>query len=158
MPVSVLFVCLGNICRSPMAEAVFQQMVDDAGLSEQIRVDSAGTGSWHTGEAPHRGTQRVLREHNIAYDGRARQVAVADFDTFDYLIAMDRSNLRNITDQIEAHGGTDAHVGLLLDFASGADVDEVPDPYYDGRFEYVYQLVTDAAEGLLAHIREQHNL
>lgn len=156
--VGVLFVCLGNICRSPMADAVFQDMVKKAGLSDQIRVDSAGTGGWHTGEQAHRGTRKVLRDNQIPYDGRARQLSRLDFDDFDYLLAMDRSNLNNIRRMMD---DTDAEIRLFLSYANQAgltDVEEVPDPYYDNRFEYVYDLVQKGCQALLDHIREQHNL
>ncbi len=156
MPVRVLMVCLGNICRSPMAEAVFQHMVDEAGLSDAITIDSAGTGSWHVGEKAHNGTRNILRKHNIPYDGRARQVTHADFDQFDYLLAMDGSNLSNL--QRMQPDDNDAVITRLLDFAPDDGPRDVPDPYYDGRFEEVYQLVTAGAAGLLAHIRAEHDL
>ena len=155
--VRVLFVCLGNICRSPMADAVFQHLVEEVGLSAEIRVDSAGTGSWHVGEQAHRGTRRVLAQHGISYNGRARQVAPGDLAQFDYVLAMDYDNLSTL--QAMARGRSDVgHIGLFMDYAPGAGTREVPDPYYDNRFEEVYNLVRQAAEGLLHHIREAHNL
>jgi protein-tyrosine phosphatase len=156
--ISVLFVCLGNICRSPMAEAVFQNLVEQHDLTGQISVDSAGTGGWHVGETAHQGTLNILRQNGIAYNGRARQFKSADLDSFDYVLAMDRSNLRNIR---RMTGSTDAEVKLFLHYAQRAgtvSVDEVPDPYYDGRFEYVYELVQRGSEALLNHIRSQHGL
>ncbi|GAB4477944.1 MAG: low molecular weight protein-tyrosine-phosphatase [Anaerolineae bacterium] len=154
MTVRVVFVCLGNICRSPMAEGVFRHLVKEAGLQDRIEVDSCGTGGWHVGEAPHRGTQLILRQHGIDYQHRARQISRRDLREASYLIAMDMENL----EAIRRLGPTDAEVGLLLDYAEGLTVREVPDPYYDGRFEEVYRLVEAGARGLLKHIREQERL
>jgi protein-tyrosine phosphatase len=150
----VTFVCLGNICRSPMAEGVFRHLVEQAGLADQIAVDSCGTGSWHIGERPHRGTQKVLKKHGIDYDGRARQLAPADFAHADYLIAMDSDNLRVLRQRSPAN----AEVGLLLDYAGGVRERDVPDPYYSGGFGYVYELVEAGCRGLLAHIRQQEGI
>lgn len=152
--VRVLFLCLGNICRSPMAEAVFQKMVDEAGLSEEISVDSAGTGSWHVGEMAHRGTRRVLRQHGIEYKGRARQISDADADSETYIIAMSESNV----DAFRRRFGDHPRLHRLLDFASEADVADVPDPYYSGNFEYVYRLVVDGCRGLLDYLQKKENL
>lgn len=157
--IKVLFVCLGNICRSPMADAVFQQMVKDAGLDNKIMVDSAGTGDWHVGETAHKGTLAVLKKHNIPYDGRARHLTQRDLSDFDYLLAMDTSNLAKL--QQMAGGESDGEIALFLDYANAAgltDVKVVPDPYYDGRFDYVYDLVTLGCQALLDHIRKTHNL
>jgi protein-tyrosine phosphatase len=156
--IRVLFVCLGNICRSPMADGVFRQMVADAGLDNQIEVDSAGTGRWHIGETAHRGTLAVLEKHGIDYNGRSRQFKAGDFDRFDYILAMDRSNLSDIQRMANT---TNAHIALFLSYANRAgltDVSEVPDPYYDNRFDYVYDLVEMGAKALLAKIRQDHNL
>lgn len=155
MTVRVLFVCLGNICRSPMAEAVFQKMVDEAGLSHEIEVDSAGTGSWHVGEEAHRGTRRVLAQHGISYSGRARQVRSDDMEANGtYIIGLSQSNL----DDLRRRYGDHARMYRLLDFASEIDVTDVPDPYYTGNFEYVYELVVDGCRGLLETIREREGL
>ncbi len=157
--IGVLFVCLGNICRSPMAEGVFAHLVKEAGLDNVIYTDSAGTGGWHVGESPHSGTQRVLREHGIAYHGRARQLTASDLSEFNYVLAMDRSNLSGI--RRLARKDTRAEIALFLSYAYNkglADVEEVPDPYYDGRFNYVYELVHTGSQALLDHIRQAHNL
>lgn len=156
MPVRVLFVCLGNICRSPMAEAVFQHLVNEAGLSESVTVDSAGTAGWHAGEKAHRGTRAVLASHSIPYDGRSRQVTRDDFTRFDYIMAMDRANLADLRRM--APQDSPATLALFLDYADSPPVREVPDPYYDGRFDEVYELVRHAAVGLLAHIRAEHGI
>ncbi len=154
--VNVLFVCLGNICRSPMAEGVFRQMVKDAGLEDAIRVDSAGTASYHVGEQAHHGTLRTLNKHNIQYDGRSRQLSKHDFHTFDYILAMDQSNLRAIRSRMPAD--SQAHVAMLLDYATNTRVRDVPDPYYNGRFDEVYSLVKSGGQGLLETIRQTHKL
>ena len=152
--IRVLFVCLGNICRSPMAEAVFQQKVRLAGLEDRIEADSAGTGGWHEGEPPHVGTRRVLAAHHVPYDGRGRQIRADDLRTFDYIITMDEQNFRDVS---ALPMGTGRMV-RFLDFAPQSDVREVPDPYYTGEFDKVYALADAAADGLLAAIRREHNL
>jgi protein-tyrosine phosphatase len=156
MTVSVLFVCLGNICRSPMAEAVFQRLVDEAGLHGAIGVDSAGTGDWHIGERAHHATRRVLRKHGIEYDGRSRQITADDFSHFDYILAMDDANLADLRAMLPEDSR--AVIGRFLDFAPDLPFREVPDPYYDGRFEAVYALVVQGAQALLDHIRQEKGL
>lgn len=156
--IHVLFVCLGNICRSPMAEGVFRHLVAEAGLSDQITVDSAGTANYHVGESAHQGTLRVLSKHGIPYNESARQLQGADLDTFDYVLAMDKSNLEHIG---QLAGDHRAQIDLFLSFANAANqthLVEVPDPYYSGRFDEVYDLVSIGSRALLEHIRATHNL
>jgi protein-tyrosine phosphatase len=135
--IRVLFVCMGNICRSPMAEAVFQHMVNQAGLSHQILVDSAGTIGYHEGERAHSGTRAVLAKYNIPYDGRARQIIPRDFRNFDYILVMDQDNLVTV----KSYQPQDTHpvIRLFLEYATDLDETEVPDPYYTGQFDYVYR-------------------
>lgn len=146
---SVLFVCMGNICRSPTAEGVFRHLVEQAGLTESVRIDSAGTHAYHTGEPPdRRASEAALRRGFSMTDIRARRVADADFDEFDYILAMDNANLRDL--QARAPEQHRARIQLLLEF-SGRTGADVPDPYYGGAagFERVLDLVEEAAEGLL---------
>ncbi len=157
MEVKVLFVCMGNICRSPTAEAVFRARVEQAGLSDRIRIDSAGTHDYHIGEPPDTRTQRAALKRG--YDMsmlRGRQVERADFGRFDYVLAMDHANL-SILEHLRPQGG-ESHVGLFLEFAERHHEREVPDPYYGGAqgFEHVLDLVEDASAGLLRHIQERH--
>ena len=154
--VDVLFICLGNICRSPMAEAVMQQLVRDAGLADHIRLDSVGVGAWHVGQPPHRGTQEALRRHNIPYAGRARQITRDDVEHADYLSAMDGENLADVRRLLPANVDKRAH--RLLDFAPAGFPPDVPDPYYAGNFDEVYHLVDAGCRGLLAHLRSAHHL
>lgn len=155
--IKVLFVCLGNICRSPMAEAVFRRKVEEAGLSDRIEADSAGTGNWHTGEPPHEGTRRILKQYGIDDAGiRARQARKDDFHQFRYIIAMDESNVKNLLRLAPAGHG--AEVKKLLDFVPERFGKDVPDPYYTGNFEEVYEMVNEGCDRLLAYIREKENL
>ena len=151
---SVLFVCLGNICRSPLAEGVFRHLVEEAGLADRFEIDSAGTGGWHVGERPDARAQMVASQHGVALECRARQVTAEDLLHFDYVVAMDRENLRAL-ERMAASVGSDAEVRLLRDYDPGADADEVPDPYYGGAsgFETVYEMVQRACQALLERLR-----
>lgn len=155
--IQVLFVCLGNICRSPMAEAIFQDYVRNAGLADHIAVDSAGTADWHEGDPADPRTLAVLRQHGIDYRGRGRQVQPADLQRFDYIVAMDASNLADLR-RLARGAALDGKLYRLLDFAPPGSPKDVPDPYYDGRFDYVYSLVAAGCRGLLEHIRAEHRL
>ena len=150
-PISVLFVCLGNICRSPLAEGVFRHVLDDRGLTDRFRVDSAGTGSWHVGESPDHRAMRSAATHGVTLSGHSRQVQPEDFRTFDYIVAMDRSNLAELENYRDGVGG-DTSLYLLREFdPEGGPGAEVPDPYYGGPdgFEKVYQMVDRSCEALL---------
>lgn len=157
-PVNVLFVCLGNICRSPTAQGVFEQMVSTAGLSAAIKVESCGTGSWHVGAPPDSRSARAAlkRGYDLSYL-RARQVLAEDFEVFQYVLAMDQLNLA----ELEALSPADysGQLGLFLEYGS-SEVEDVPDPYYgegDG-FERVLDLVEEASEQLLKTIQRVHQL
>ena len=146
---SILFVCMGNICRSPTAEGVFRHFVSEAGLAEQIRIDSAGTHAYHVGEPADRRARAAAERRGMSLDGiRARRVCVEDFERFDYIIAMDEDNLAHLYDEsAEEHHHK---LRLFLEFTDGLET-EVPDPYYGGAagFERVLDLVEDASRGLL---------
>ena len=151
--IRVLFVCLGNICRSPMAEAVFRHLVKQAGLEDVIDVESAGTGSWHIGERPHRGTLEVLRKNQIDVGGkRARQMSRSDVDQFDYIIEMDAENVADI-EAITGRRGP-----RPLEFAPHSGTIGVPDPYYTRTFDHAYQLVLAGSPGPLHQIRPREGL
>ena len=153
---SVLFVCLGNICRSPTAHGVFQKLVNDQGLSERITIDSAGTGDWHIGRPPDKRAQATAIARGLDMSHlRARQVTRQDFDLFDYILAMDNQNLADLQRMRSADFA--GYLGLFLSFGDSR-LKEVPDPYYSGEqgFEEVFDLVESAAQGLLNHICQQH--
>ncbi len=153
--VNVLFVCLGNICRSPTAEGVFRALVEREGYAGQIRCDSAGTRSWHIGSPPDgRATEAAARRGIDLTPLRARQTSARDFARFDYVIAMDRSNADNLRRM--APRGSEDRIRMMLSFAPDLGIDEVPDPYFgagDG-FERVLDMIEAASGGLLADIVE----
>lgn len=153
--IKVLFVCMGNICRSPTAEAVFRHYVESAGLSDVILIDSAGTHDYHIGHAPDLRSQQAAAQRGYDMSAlRGRQVEKPDFEKFDYVLAMDSANLSIL--QYLAPRGCKKQVGLFLEFARHHAEREVPDPYYGGAqgFEHVLDMVEDAAQGLLQHIRQ----
>lgn len=151
MKIGVLFVCLGNICRSPMAEAIFRKLVQERGIERQFDIDSAGTGDWHIGDGPHQGTVKKLAEHDISTEGMySRQLKLEDHDRFEYIVCMDDSNIKNALPMLGCHES--AKVFRLLDLIK--DSKDVPDPYYTGDFEETYQLCLEGCEALLQKIDE----
>ncbi|HWI47209.1 MAG TPA: low molecular weight protein-tyrosine-phosphatase [Rummeliibacillus sp.] len=149
MKIGVLFVCLGNICRSPMAEAIFRNLVESQGKSEQFDIDSAGTGDWHIGDGPHQGTVQKLAEHHISTDGVfSRQIKQEDYDRFDYIVCMDNSNIQNALPMLGIKESS--KVFRLLDLIQ--DPRDVPDPYFTGDFEETYQLCLEDCKALLQKI------
>jgi protein-tyrosine phosphatase len=155
--IKVLFVCLGNICRSPTAEGVFCDLVKREGLSGKITVDSAGVGKWHVGEPPDRRATATAKLRGIDISlQRARQVDVCDFTRFDYVIAMDQKNYIDLS--LICPRGKDARLHKFLQFAPNAHISDVPDPYYggDSGFDTVLDLVEAASIGLLEDIRVRH--
>lgn len=154
-PIRVLMVCLGNICRSPTAHAVFYQRVVEAKLGDAIEVDSAGTGAFHVGEKPDKRARIAAKQRGYDLSGlRARQVKTSDFESFDYILAMDDNNLRDLLAQCPPSSRD--KVRLFMEFSDN-NHESVPDPYYSGvdGFELVLNLAEQAAAGLLAHIRER---
>lgn len=159
-PIKVLFVCLGNICRSPMAEAVFRSVVRDDGTADRFEIDSAGTSGYHEGEAPDARAQEVARRRGITLTGRSRPITDDDLERFDYVIVMDANNLRDVSALAE-RVNPDAEVHLLREFDPEAHGDlDVPDPYYGGEagFEQVQDMIERSCVGLLEHIRSERTL
>jgi len=155
--ISVLFVCLGNICRSPLAEGVFRHVLDEEGLTSRFKVDSAGTGSWHVGESPDHRSVRSAATHGVHLTGHARQVQPEDFKNFDYIIAMDQSNLTHLEQYRDGVGG-DAALYLLREFdPEGGPGAEVPDPYYGGPngFEEVFDMVDRSCREFLDFVIQE---
>jgi protein-tyrosine phosphatase len=155
--VKVLFVCMGNICRSPTAHGVFEDMVEREGLSHLIEVDSAGTHAYHVGNPPDQRAQETALKRGLDLSGqRARQARAEDFHQFDYLLAMDRDNYRLLSDICPS--GENHKLHLFLNFAPELNLNEVPDPYYGGPsgFERVFDMVEEASTGLLEEIKQNH--
>jgi protein-tyrosine phosphatase len=149
----LLFVCLGNICRSPAAENIMNHLAAKSELADSIECDSAGTANYHTGNPPDRRIQAAATNRNIPMTGSARQFTAADFTAFDLILAMDRQNYHNIL-ALDPQGHYRDKVKMMCDFATHHPDKEVPDPYYGGAdgFDYVIDLLTDACGGLLAEL------
>ncbi|MES9831700.1 MAG: low molecular weight protein-tyrosine-phosphatase [Candidatus Thiodiazotropha sp. LLP2] len=155
--IQVLFICMGNICRSPTAQGVFRDLVEKEGLSEFIITDSAGTIDYHTGGKADRRARETANKRGVDLsDLRARQVTVGDFEQFDYLLAMDHSNYEDLSALCPP--GAEERLHLFMDFAPHLTEQEVPDPYYGGAagFDRVFDLVEEASRGLLDHIRQRN--
>jgi protein-tyrosine phosphatase len=148
---------MGNICRSPTAQGVFRQLVERAGLKQWIKIDSAGTHSYHLGKPPDLRAQQTALERGIDLsDLRARQALSEDFERFDYVLAMDQENYQHLS--AICPPGSEDKLMLFMDFAPRLRIREVPDPYYGGArgFERVYDMIEAAADGLMLDIRERH--
>jgi protein-tyrosine phosphatase len=157
--VKVLFVCMGNICRSPTSQAVFEKLVNDAGLAAKIRSDSAGTHAYHVDNPPDKRAQAIAK--NRGYDLshlRARRAEALDFEEYDYIVAMDYLNVEHLHEICPP--GHEDKIRLLMQFAVNRAEEEVPDPYYGARsgFERVLDLVEEASRGLLTQIRQHHGI
>lgn len=155
MPTRLLFVCLGNICRSPAAEAVFARLAADAGVADAFTVDSAGTGAWHVGERADARMRRAAGKRGIGISSVARQVTEDDFGDFDLIVAMDGSNFDTLARMAPA--AERSKVVLLRDFDPDGAGEDVPDPYYGGPrgFDEVLDIVTRAGQGLLESLLQQ---
>ena len=157
--VSVMFVCMGNICRSPTAHGVFRKLVQDEGYTDQVYIESSGTHAYHVGESPDQRAQQTARGRGIDLsDLRAQKVKAADFASFDYILAMDSDNFAMLSMNCPAEFQHKLH--MFLDFAESRNQREVPDPYYGGAsgFDHVFDLVEEGSRGLLDDIIHKHGL
>ncbi len=159
MPYQILFVCLGNICRSPSAENIMNYLIEKAGLSDRIVCDSAGTGGYHIGSPPDPRMTAAAKQRGIILKGEARQFIAEDFEKFDLILAMDKENYRNIQ-YVDRRGKYGDKIRLMCDFCREHEIKEVPDPYYGGPkgFDFVIDLLLDACEGLLEQIISEEKL
>jgi protein-tyrosine phosphatase len=150
----ILFVCMGNICRSPAAEGVFQRQLEESCLAGQVLLDSAGTGGWHSGNRADSRMRTAAARRDYDLTSRARQVSSSDFEAFDLILAMDRDNLRDL-EALNKRTSGKAELKLFCDYCTDHDETEVPDPYYGGEagFEKVLDLLEDGCNGLLADVQ-----
>jgi protein-tyrosine phosphatase len=157
--VRICFVCLGNICRSPTAEAVMKHLVRQAELEHAFHIESAGTGDWHIGETRDRRSMATGAARGIPLSGRAQQFTAADFARFDHVVAMDTSNRDNLL-KMASDDAARAKVSMLRAHEEGAHAADVPDPYYGGAhgFEDVFDICQAACAGFLARLRREHRL
>ena len=150
----ILFVCLGNICRSPMAEAVMKEKIRKAGLEKSLVVASAATSSWEAGNPPHSGTQKILKHKGISYEGiRSTTIKPTDFHTYDYIIGMDQSNLEDLERMAPQDWQGTLH--LFMAPVVGKETEEVPDPYYTGDFQQTFEMVDQGAEAWLQQLTQK---
>jgi protein-tyrosine phosphatase len=158
--IRVLFVCLGNICRSPLAEAIFNNKVKHDGMQAQFKCDSAGTSDFHIGELPDERTIKCASKYDLPLNHRGRQVNRTDFRDFEYILAMDDNNLRNLNNLKVRYGFKDKEIHLMRDFVTETRGMSVPDPYYGGEegFEEIYQILDEALNSFLAQVKTTHNL
>lgn len=147
----ILFVCLGNICRSPAAEIIFRKLVTDAGRADEFQIDSAGTLSYHQGSPPDPRMSEALQRHGFTVTGRARQIVAEDFKHFDLIVTMDESNLAEVR-RLDPSGASHPKIRPLVSYCRSHDDLRVPDPYYGGRrgFDHVIELLEDGCQGILA--------
>ncbi|WP_448533623.1 low molecular weight protein-tyrosine-phosphatase [Parathermosynechococcus lividus] len=157
MPIRLLFVCLGNICRSPAAEGIMQDLVAKAGLADKIQCDSAGTSNFHIGDPPDARMVMTARQRGLHLNSRARQFHHGDFEEFDLILAMDRDNYQDIL-RLDPEGNYRDKVRLICDFCQQHTTKDVPDPYYGDRqgFEKVLDLLNDACAGLLTYLQQTY--
>lgn len=158
--IKVLFVCLGNICRSPLAEAIFNHKIQALGLSRKVKSDSAGTSDYHIGELADERTIRCANRKGLKITHRGRQVNRTDFRDFDYIIAMDDTNLRNLQAQKDNYKFANKQIYLMRDFVPGSEGLAVPDPYYgsDEAFDEIFQILDESIDSFLIKIQEVHQL
>jgi protein-tyrosine phosphatase len=157
MTIKLLFVCLGNICRSPSAEGIMNRLIADRGLSDLIQCDSAGTSDYHVGAAPDIRMTQAASKSGVTLTGRSRQFEILDFNTFDFILAMDRANYQSLI-LLDRTGQFKDKVRLMCDFCQTFSEKDVPDPYYGGPdgFKYVIDLLMDACNGLLEYVIQNH--
>jgi protein-tyrosine phosphatase len=162
--INVLFVCLGNICRSPIAEGIFRELVKKRGLQDQILFDSAGTAVYHIGQLPDQRTMKNAEKHDLKLTHRGRKLSVADLDTFDHIVVMDEANFKDVNDfyyKTKHKTPSADKLFLLRDHdPKTRGISEVPDPYYESEpfFEDVYQIVWRSNEALLDYLIEKHQI
>ena len=158
--IRVLFVCLGNICRSPLAEGIFNHKIQSLGLQGRFKSDSAGTSDYHIGELPDERTLRCAAKFDIKINHRGRQINRTDFRDFDYILAMDEQNLRNLNSMKDRYNFPEKDIYLMRDFVPEWQGMSVPDPYYGGEdgFEEIYRILDVAIDGFLEKIKVTHQL
>ncbi|MBC1539001.1 low molecular weight protein-tyrosine-phosphatase [Listeria seeligeri] len=151
--IKVVFVCLGNICRSPMAEGLFRAEVEKAGLTDEIVIDSAATGTWNLGKPPHKGTKEILKKHHVDYQSmKARKISAIDFEEADFIIGMDQQNLSDLRSLANDSSAT---IRSLMSFVPGQEDKDIPDPYYTGDFNETEQMVTAGVKALFKFITKK---